>query len=97
MWVDLRPFERAGELLADAIEAMLDEKEWVRLAIPGGSALDGFLQHPMIWWWVPPTDANMETLHLAGALLGAAGPRAAEADDSPHAPPPSADLYHAPL
>jgi 6-phosphogluconolactonase len=37
--VDGRPFERAGELLADALRAALQKRERVRLAIPGGSAL----------------------------------------------------------
>lgn len=38
--VDAHPFERAGELLAEALEAVLAESEQVRLAIPGGSALE---------------------------------------------------------
>jgi len=38
--VDPRPFDRAGELLAAAIGDVLAEKERVRLAIPGGSALE---------------------------------------------------------
>jgi 6-phosphogluconolactonase len=40
-WViDPRPFDRAGELLLAAVTAVLAEKERVRLAIPGGSALE---------------------------------------------------------
>jgi 6-phosphogluconolactonase len=38
--VDARPFERAGELLAEAIAAVLQERDRARLAISGGSALD---------------------------------------------------------
>jgi 6-phosphogluconolactonase len=42
--IDARPFERAGELLAAALEAVLAEREQVRLAIPGGSALEAVRQ-----------------------------------------------------
>ena len=38
--VDPRPFERAGALLAAALTTVLGEKDSVRLAIPGGSALE---------------------------------------------------------
>ena len=57
---------------ADGLAPAVRYVDHLKAQNAGGSALDGFLQHPMIWWWVPPTDANMETLHLAGALLGAA-------------------------
>lgn len=42
--VDAHPFERAGELLAGALEAVLAESEQVRFAIPGGSALEAVRQ-----------------------------------------------------
>ena len=57
---------------ADGLAPAVRYVDHLKAQNAGGSALDGFLQHPMIWWWVPPTDANMELLHLAGALLGAA-------------------------
>ena len=38
--VDTHPFGRAGEILAAALATVLAEKERVRLAIPGGSALE---------------------------------------------------------
>jgi 6-phosphogluconolactonase len=38
--VDAKPFERAGDLLAEALEEVLAERGRVRLAIPGGSALE---------------------------------------------------------
>jgi 6-phosphogluconolactonase len=37
--VDEHPFERAGALLAAAISSVLTNREYARLAIPGGSAL----------------------------------------------------------
>jgi len=42
--VDARPFDRAGELLAEALTTVLAEKEQARLAIPGGSALEAVCQ-----------------------------------------------------
>ena len=38
--VDASPFRRAGEFLADAMTAVLEKRQHVRLAIPGGSALE---------------------------------------------------------
>ena len=42
--VDARPFDRAGELLAAALRTVLAETDRVRLAIPGGSALEAARQ-----------------------------------------------------
>ena len=39
LMIDPRPLERAGELLASALATVLDKRQCVRLAIPGGSAL----------------------------------------------------------
>ena len=45
---------------ADGLAPAVRYVDHLKAQNAGGSALDGFLQHPMIWWWVPPTDANME-------------------------------------
>lgn len=84
--IDSRPFERAGELLATAAKAVLERREHVRLAIPGGSALEAVrLAHRQLgaaWGgvrltWVDercvPT-ADPESNRGAGLRAGLLGP-----------------------
>jgi len=51
--VDPRPFERAGELLRAAIATVLAESSRVKLAIPGGSALEAvcWAHSHLTWEW----------------------------------------------